>query len=105
MNIVQGTTPTIKYTFSTVDTNDISIAWLTIKQLSKTVIERDLSSAIVEEGSLSWLLTQEESLTLQTKIPATVYLDYLLVNGLRGAGRTVSMDIDPTGKNEVIGDG
>lgn len=104
-SIVKGTTPTIKYRFSTVDTQDISVAYLSIKQLERTVIERDLSTATVEAGALSWTLEQEETLNLQRKIPALIFLDYVLVNGLRGAGKTISIEIDPTGKNEVIGDG
>lgn len=104
MTIIQGTTPTIRYTFSTVNTADISVAFLSIKQYGRTIIEKDLSSATVEEGAISWKLLQQESLRLNRKVPATVYLSYLLIDGTRGEGQTEEATIDPTGKEAVIGD-
>lgn len=104
MTIIKGTTPTIGYTFSTVDTADIAEAILSIKQYNKTVIERDISTATVDTGVMSWKLTQRESLRLKEKVPATIYLSYVLSDGTRAEGATVEAEIDPTGKEAVIGD-
>lgn len=104
MTITKGTTPTIEYTFSEIDTADITAAILTIKQGGLTIIEKDLSSATVEQGAISWKLSQEESLSLRRNAYATVYLDYLLSDGTRVAGETETVMIAPTGKEEVISD-
>lgn len=100
--IIKGTTPTIRYTFNTINTEDIAVAFLSIKQNDKTIIEKDLSTATVDEGTIFWKLTQEETLKLRRKVFATIYLDYLLGDGTRAAGKTRKEMIGPTGKEEVI---
>lgn len=102
MTIIKGTTPTIKYTFSTINTADITAAVLSIKQYEKTVIEKDLSTATVEQGTMSWTLTQQESLRLKKKVPAMIYLSYLLMDGTRAEGQSEEVTIEPTGKEAVI---
>lgn len=100
--IIQGTTPTIRYTFSTINTEDIAVAFLSIKQNDKTIIGKDLSTATVYEGTIFWKLTQEETLKLRRNVFATIYLDYLLGDGTRAAGKTWKEMVGPTGKEEVI---
>lgn len=102
--IIKGTTPTIRYTFSHIDTEDIVAAVLSIKQNDKTIIEKTLADAVIEEGSASWRLTQEDTLKLRRKIFATIYLDYLLGDGTRAAGKTRKEMVGPTGKEEVLTD-
>lgn len=104
MTIIRGTTPTIEYTFSEVNTADITVAYMTIKQYERTVVERDLTTATVEEGKVSWVLTQAETLLLKKGVEAQLHLDYLLSGGTRAAGVTETVQVDPTGKNEVISD-
>lgn len=78
--IARGTTPTIEYTFTIVDTSNITKAYLTIKQ-GRTTIEKDLSEATIGEGSLSWTLTQEETLALSTKAFADIQCRYKTSDG------------------------
>ena len=102
--IIKGTTPTIQYIFPDVDVEDITVAFLTIRQAGIDVITRDIHSAEVdiEESMISWTLTQEETLQLMPKGQATAYLDWKLADGTRSGGETVTFSIAPTGKNEVI---
>lgn len=102
MVIVRGTTPTIEYSFSTIEIAEIGKAVLTIKQLDEIVIERDLESSEVIDDKLTWSLTQEESLRLHPKVQATLYLDYVLANGRRASAKTKVIEVANTGQNEVI---
>lgn len=99
--IVRGTTPTIRYTFSTVDPADISNAVLTIAQRGTARITKTLAAATVGEGTLSWTLTQAETLSL-SKTDAEINLDWLLESGIRGAGVTLDVKVLNPGVNEVM---
>lgn len=61
--IPRGTTPSIRFTFSTIDATTITVCYLTIQQGHNT-ITKDLSEATVATGYLEWGLTQEETLSL-----------------------------------------
>lgn len=99
--IIRGTTPTITYTFKNIDVNDIMIAYLTIKQGTEILVEKTLDEAIVSESTLSWDLTQEDTLRLNVG-SAEPMLNWKLDSGLRGASRKASLGIINNHKNEVI---
>ena len=62
--MTKGTTPTIRYNFSLVNTSDISVAYMTIEQDGQTLIEKDLTTATVGDGYIEWMLSQTETLSL-----------------------------------------
>lgn len=99
--IVKGTTPTIYYTFSTVSVQNISVAYLTIKQFGEIVVEKDISSASIRESALAWTLTQEETLLLDVG-SAKIMLNWLLSDGTRGIGKETEVKIKNNHKDEVI---
>ena len=84
--IIIGTTPTITYKFKVVAVADITKAILTIKERGTTLIEKDLSDATVGEDTLSWTLTQEETLAIGVK-SASIMLNWLTADGVRGASK------------------
>ncbi len=86
--ITIGTTPTITYKFKIVDVSEITVAILTIKERGVIIIQLDLSDATVGEDSLSWTLTQEETLLLGAKT-ATMMLNWKTEDGTRGASEEV----------------
>ena len=86
--IIIGTTPTITYKFKVVDVSEITVAILTIKERRVNIIELSLSDATVGEDSLSWTLTQEETLRLAGKT-ATMMLNWKTADGTRGASEEV----------------
>ena len=100
--IIQATTPTIVYKFSTVRVSDISVAFLTIKQDGVTKLERDLTTATVGDASLSWTLTQEETLSFAENETINMMLNWKLADGTRGASRKGSFNIGDNYKDEVI---
>ena len=99
--IIIGTTPTIKYKFKVVNVSEISVAILTIKERGVNIIEKDLSDATVGEDSLSWTLTQEETLQLGSKT-ATMMLNWKTEDGTRGASEEVFIQGAPNHVREVI---
>ena len=99
--IIIGTTPTITYTFKVVPVNSIVKAVLTVKERGVNIIEKDLSDATVGENTLSWTLTQEETLQLGTKT-ATMMLNWKTEDGTRGASEEVFIQGSPNHIREVI---
>lgn len=104
MAIVRGTTPTIIFTFKTIDVSDIDTAYLVIKQWDTAKITKDITSATVDSvaKTVSWTLTQTESLSLDPQKKAEVMMDWLMDDGIRGRSVAHSETIENPGKNEVI---
>ncbi len=99
--IVIGTTPTITYTFKVVPVSSIVTAILTIKQRTGIVIEKTLADATVGENSLSWDLSQEETLLLGVR-KGTVMLNWVTADGMRGIGEKQSIVCEDNDIREVI---
>lgn len=99
--IIRGTTPTIQFTFNYVPVENINAAVLTIKQSCVEKVEKDITAATVGEKTLSWTLTQEESLSLATGV-CKIQCNWVLADGTRGASDNNTVEILPNQKNEVI---
>ena len=99
--IIIGTTPTITYTFKVVPVSSITSAILTVKERGVNIIEKDLSDATVGEDSLSWTLTQEETLSIGAK-SASMMLNWKLADGTRGASDVVLITGGDNHIREVI---
>ena len=104
MAIVRGTTPTIIFTFQTIDVSDIDTAYLVVKQWDTAKITKDITSATVDSdaGTLSWTLTQTESLALETAKRCSIMCDWLTSSGTRGRSVEKTESVENPGKNEVI---
>lgn len=104
--IVTGTTPTICYTFSIVQPADITTAIMTISHGGDILIQKNLTTATVDEDSISWTLSQAETLLLPVpctdRIPAILMLNWLTADGTRGTSRRVEVWGVKNDINEVI---
>lgn len=101
--IIRGTTPTVKFTFATVDVTTISVAYLTILSSEGTVLlTKDMDTAEVGEDYISWTLTQTETLVLPLYGKVQVWCDWRIADGTRGRSKIAEYTIGVTGKNEVI---
>lgn len=98
--IVRGTTPTIEVKFSTIDTSTITAAVLTISANNSIVLQKDLQDAIVSAGSLSWILTQAETLLISGK--TQVMLNWLTSEGVRGVSESKMVWFSQNPVNEVM---
>jgi hypothetical protein len=99
--IVIGTTPTITYTFKVVPVSSIVTAILTIKQRTGIVIKKTLADGTIGENSLSWDLSQEETLLLGVR-EGTVMLNWVTADGKRGIGAKQSIICEDNDIREVI---
>lgn len=99
--IIRGTTPTIQFTFNNVPVANISEAVLTVKQSCTVIIEKDITEATAGTKTLSWTLTQEESLSLANGV-CKVQCNWLLADGTRGASKIYNVEITPNQIHEVI---
>ena len=100
--IVQYSTPTIIINFPTVNTANITEAYLVIKCAGATLLEKDLTAATVETKKVSWRLSQIDTGKLTPHTTVTVYCDWKLQDGTRGRSKTAEYGIVETGKAEVI---
>lgn len=101
VTVIRGTTPTIRYTFSTINVSDITAAYMTIMMGTSVLMEKDLTQAVVDENSISWTLTQEESLSM-TENKVTAMLNWKLADGTRGASARTALFVEKNDKEEVI---
>lgn len=103
MELIRGTTPTIRFTFSSVDPAEIVDAYMVIKQNDADVVKKELTDATVGATYLEWLLLQTDTLALAAGTPAQVCLDWLLGDGTRGAGNEIAIEtVRNPAVNEVI---
>lgn len=99
--IIIGTTPTITYTFRTVSVSELSKAILTIKCAGRVILEKTLADATVGEDSLSWTLTQQETLDIGTR-SGKMMLNWKTASGTRGASAETPIMGVTNHKREVI---
>lgn len=101
--IIRGTTPTITFSYSDIQVSDISKAVLVLKQGGKDVLEKDKTTATADtaNNTLSWTLSQAETLDLSSK-DVTLVCDWVLANGVRGRSHELISHVGEPGKNEVI---
>lgn len=83
IEIVKGTTPIIRFTFSSIDPTLITSAKLTIMRKNKVVLTKELSAAIRGSTTLSWRLSQEETLGISGN--TEIMCNWLTSGGVRGA--------------------
>lgn len=100
-SIIIGTTPTIKYGFNEIDVADIVSAYLTIKRDCAVIIKYGLADAVADEESLSWTLTQADTLAIGSGT-AKVMLNWKLADGTRGASYETEIKLRGNHITEVI---
>ena len=101
--IVIGTTPTITYRFKTVSVSEISAAILTIHDRGSDIIRKTLEDAVVNvtDNTLSWTLTQTESLSIGVK-DCKMMLNWKTETGTRGTSEEVTVTGAPNHIREVM---
>lgn len=102
MSIIKGTTPTIQFTFSQINVENIISAFLIIKQANRTIVEKPISEAEIGENWIQWTLSQDESLKLKDDKRADICCDWKLADGTRGRSKMAHESVEETGKNEII---
>ena len=99
--IVVGTTPNIIYTFKSISSSDIVTAILTIKRDDEILLRKELADATVDENSISWKLTQED--TLAVGVGSTTFMcNWVTGDGTRGVSEETSVFFEHNHMEEVI---
>lgn len=91
VDIIRGTTPTIIYNLDTVDVADITKAFLTIRAAGTVAVKKNLEEAAAGEKSLTWQLTQEETLMFGDGQKAKMMLNFKLTDGTRCASHEMEL--------------
>ena len=99
--IIIGTTPTITYKFKIVSPSDFRACILTIKCNGQKLLEKTLSDAEIGTDSVSWTLTQAETLSLGTRV-AKMMCNWVTADGTRGASEITTIRGDTNHIPEVI---
>ena len=84
--IIIGTTPTIVYTFRTVPVSTITTAFFTVKRGGVEIIKKPLSEAVVGENTISWTLSQEDTLAIGVRL-VTMMINWVTADDVRGASK------------------
>ena len=99
--IIRGTTPTIEFRFKEVPVDTINTAVLTIRQNGTVVIEKHKRTADVGKDTISWKLTQQDTLALNLGA-SRIMVNWLTADGTRGASNQYVVEVLPNKWNEVI---
>ena len=104
MVIWRGTTPTIQVVFKTIDPTSITNAKLTFYTNQGTVVEKNLAAAVVGATSISWTLSQQETLDIQSsgRMPLYVICNWLTSDGTRGVSVNDAVKFEKNPVNEVM---
>lgn len=101
MEIVKGTTPTFQYTFNAIDPTELTEAYFVIRQGRENIIQMPLSEAEIDGTTVSFTISQEDSLKLIPGLKATILLDWA-IGSQRGQGKRREAYIGEEGVDEVI---
>lgn len=99
--IIIGTTPTITYNFKVVSPSDFRACILTIKCNGQILIEKTLADAEIGTDTVSWTLSQAETLSLGTRV-AKMMCNWVTADGTRGASEEATIRGDANHIPEVI---
>jgi hypothetical protein len=100
--LIRGTTPTVSVSYDLIYTEDITDARLVVKQCGIKVLELGKTRATDADNSLTWTLTQQETLQLKPGRIATVMVDWLLTDGTRGRSEELAFRVEDSGIEGVI---
>ena len=86
--IIRGTTPTITYTFKTVNVTDLAVANMTLRQGCLEITKEITDATVVHsesENYLEWTLTQAETLSINEECNIRVQCRWKTTGGIVGA--------------------
>lgn len=99
IEIIKGTTPTIKYTYTNINPSTFTVALLTVKRNNTVLVERDLTTATIDGMTIAWTLTQAETLSVDGK--AEIMCNFVSA-GIRGASKRTAVEFTTNHKEKVL---
>lgn len=97
----RGTTPTLSFNLP-FRVSDLAVLYITAKQYDVLVLEKDLSDCTVNDTSVSFTLTQEETLKLKPNRRITLQVRVKTHDGTALASQKFECDVKDILKEGVI---
>lgn len=99
--IVVGTTPKIMWKFSEVDVSNIVTATMTVVRYGKTLLTKDINSALITDNEIIYNLSQTDTLKIGTG-SCEIMLNWVTSDGIRGTSEVLRIDATKNHINEVL---
>lgn len=100
--MIRGTTPTHIFQLP-IDTGTLKKVRITYKQHSKVVLEKTEADVDMEGSTISFVLTQEESMRFQIGVSVKLQVKVLTVNGAVLASPIMALTVEDILNSEVLG--
>ena len=99
--IVVGTTPKIMWKFSEVDVSNIVKATMTVVRYGKTLLTKDINSALITDNEITYNLSQTDTLKIGAG-SCEIMLNWVTSDGIRGTSEVLRIDATKNHINEVL---
>lgn len=99
--MVKGTTPTFTFTLP-FDASTVEVAYLTFQQGNSVAFEKGMTSATTEGQSISFLVTQKDTLGLADSPDVTIQFRCKTSDGKVYASGLIEVPVVPTLKDVEI---
>ena len=96
----RGTTPQLEVIVTGVDFTEVAELWLTLGQMGKPVVNKELSDLTIEDNTIYVTFTQEDTLALRACSST-----YLQLRVLMNDGTAIATPVKKLNVNEIIKDG
>lgn len=99
--IARWTTPSITFKPSMVEISEVDEIYLVVKQNGKECIRKSIEDAVIDANGFTWFFTQEDTSVLNSRLDASVQIDYLCGTA-RYTVKPRPYDITDSAVDEVI---
>ena len=99
--MIRGTTPTHVFQLP-IDTGTLKEVRITYKQYSKVVLEKTEADVTMEGRTISFVLTQEESMRFESGVTVKLQVKVLTVNGTVLASPIREFTVEDILNSEVL---
>jgi len=99
--IGRGTTPTNTFSVD-IDLRDAEVIWLTYKQNSKIIIQKEKEDLEIEEDEVVTHLTQEETLALKDSAPVRMQFRVRYADGNAIKSNIITATVEEILKDGII---
>ena len=97
----RGTTPTLCFNLP-FSVSNVAVLYITVKQYDVEVLEKDLSDCVINDTSVSFTLTQEETLKLKPNRRISIQVRVRTHDGTALASQKFECDVKDILKEGVI---
>lgn len=101
--MIRGTTPTHIFAVDQINTSQIRELRITYQQMGRTLLEKTKKDVKMDEHSIEFTLTQEETFKFRAGYDISIQVKVLLLDGSVLASPIASVGIEKILNTEVLG--